>query len=491
MADSSKNSYRSILKGTSIFGGVQVFLMLISLVRGKFVAMFLGPEGMGLSQLFTASTNTVITVSSLGLNLAIVKEVAAEKELGDNLGQLLRVVNRLVRYTAIAGCAICALASPLLSEWSFGDTSYAWQFVALSAMVFLMIVSNGKLSVLQGLHEVKRLSKATVVGALAGLLGGVPLYYFFGTRGIVPALILFSAVNMVFYHINLRRATKDVAIDTAQSVEFKPVAKRLISLGLLFVAGTLFGNLVTYLINIYLRHNGDVDTVGLYQAANSITSQYATAVFAAMSLDYFPRLAAVANDNNRMIGIVNRQSEIVALVLGPISIAVILTAPLIISVLLTDEFYPILDLMRWLGLGVLLKGLQFPIGYITFAKNNKRLFFILEVVLANTVTLVLAIVGYHFFGLVGLGYAIVGENIIGLIVGVIVNNCVYGYRFSNNVKKEYSISVCLTAIALAISLTTTSWIGYAVVGAMLLFSVGYSFKTIKKLLRANESVDKN
>ena len=46
--------------------------------------------------------------------------------------------------------------------------------------------------------------------------------------------------------------------------------------------------------------------------------------FAAMSLDYFPRLAAVAADNDRMNETVNRQSEIMALVLGPISIAVIL-----------------------------------------------------------------------------------------------------------------------------------------------------------------------
>ena len=44
-----ENSYRSILKGTSVFGGVQVFQILINMVRGKFVALFLGPDGMGVS----------------------------------------------------------------------------------------------------------------------------------------------------------------------------------------------------------------------------------------------------------------------------------------------------------------------------------------------------------------------------------------------------------------------------------------------------------
>ena len=47
----SENGYRSILKGTSIFGGVQIFQILINLIRGKFVAMFLGPAGMGAASL--------------------------------------------------------------------------------------------------------------------------------------------------------------------------------------------------------------------------------------------------------------------------------------------------------------------------------------------------------------------------------------------------------------------------------------------------------
>lgn len=43
-----ENSYSTILKRISAFGGVQAFNILVTLVRGKFVALFLGPEGMGL-----------------------------------------------------------------------------------------------------------------------------------------------------------------------------------------------------------------------------------------------------------------------------------------------------------------------------------------------------------------------------------------------------------------------------------------------------------
>ena len=67
------NSYRNILKGTAMFGGVQVFNILINLLRGKMVAVLLGPEGMGISSLLAAASNTLQQFSSLGLNLSILK----------------------------------------------------------------------------------------------------------------------------------------------------------------------------------------------------------------------------------------------------------------------------------------------------------------------------------------------------------------------------------------------------------------------------------
>ena len=53
---SDSNSYRSILRGMSAFGSVQVFQIIINVVRGKCVALLLGPEGMGITQLLSSST---------------------------------------------------------------------------------------------------------------------------------------------------------------------------------------------------------------------------------------------------------------------------------------------------------------------------------------------------------------------------------------------------------------------------------------------------
>ena len=51
MATEQKN-YRSIFKATSLFGGVQVYQILIQIIKSKFVAVLLGPAGVGIMGLY-------------------------------------------------------------------------------------------------------------------------------------------------------------------------------------------------------------------------------------------------------------------------------------------------------------------------------------------------------------------------------------------------------------------------------------------------------
>ena len=122
----NSNSYRTILKGTALFGGVQVFNIIINLIRGKLVAILLGPDGMGISSLLFASANTIQQFSSLGINLSAVKEIsnAKENENTQQISFIIKVIHRLLQITAIIGALFAILFSSQLSIWTFGDESY-------------------------------------------------------------------------------------------------------------------------------------------------------------------------------------------------------------------------------------------------------------------------------------------------------------------------------------------------------------------------------
>ena len=482
-AKKEDNSYRSILKGVSIFGGVKIFELLTGVVRGKFVAMFLGPEGMGITSLFTSASMPIQQFSSLGLNLAIVKEIASNPEDPESRKKAFAAARRLISLTAIFGTLICFFASPWLSKASFGTDAYTWQFMLLSISIYFAVGGSGRLAMLQGLHEVKRLSKASLTGGLTGLFVGVPLYYFFGDKGIVPAIIATTLSTYIFYTFNLQRAEGNPGRVEFIWQEHRPFVKRLILTGLILMASDLIGSMCTYGSNVYVRTLAGTVTLGLFQAANSLTNQYSGMVFTAMSLDYFPRLTATAHDNEKMRSVVNRQTEIVSLLIAPAAILLIITSPLAIRLLFTEKFLPAVELMRWLGLGVTLKALMFPMGYIAFAKDDRRLFFWLEGVYGNLLTLIASCGMFSLFGLNGLGYGVVLDCTICFLTYYIINHRKYGYTLDRGAWLGCFYAIASVGTAFLASFLPGEISGYICMGSVLLATIIISFRGIRQRIK--------
>lgn len=480
----SENSYRNILRGTSLFGGVQVFQILINLVRGKFVSLFLGPAGMGLNALFSSTSLLMVQASSLGLNLGIVKEVAARRDDPKALHHAIRVAIRLFTATSLLGALICILFSGVLSRFTFGSTDYSTQIMWLSVAVALTIASNGLMSIVQGLHEVKILSKASLVGAITGLIAGVPLYYFYGTSGIVPAIIVLAFSSFAFYALSLRKTVRLSDEDEFVWENAKSLSKKMIMLGLVLMSGDLIGSAGNYITNIFIRHFGALDDVGLFQGANSLTNQYAGVVFTAMMLDFLPRLSKAADNNDEMNMVVNRQLEIVALIATPLLCLLILFSPIVIRVLLTDKFLSIIPLMRWMGLGVLLRAFAFPLGYITFAKDNPRLFFWIEGVGTNVLAVTLNCSLYYFFGLIGLGISIAVDAIISFFTYHAINRRLYNCRINAVGIKALGIGAFTGLCVFLASLIPSAIPAYLLMATISLGALIFSASHLRRLLKS-------
>lgn len=486
MNSKSENSYTGILKGISFFGSVQVLQTIINIVRGKFIAALLGPSGMGIAALFNSSAMTLQRLSSLGLNLAIVKEIAGNSDSEQEQRHVIAIAGTLVKITAMLGALICILFSGKLSMVTFGNAEMRWQFMLLGVSVGLTIAYSGKLSVLQGLHEVKKISRASLVGAIAGLMGGVPLYYFFGTKGIVPAMIITAGAMYLFYSIVLKKTFPKPQFrlfKSLENVETRNLAKKLVITGMILMSNDLIYSLVQYLINVYVRSTASTDIVGYYQAAGSITAQYSGIIFAVMAMDYFPRLSKAASDNGRMNQVVNRQICVTGLIAAPASALLILTSPLAIRVLLSPDFLPVTELMRWMGLGIMVRAMMVPLGYITFAKGNRQLFFWMEGVGCNILTLFLSCVFFHFFGINGLGYAMVTDNMLCLILYYAVNRHLYSFSFVRDSGRILVYAFIITGATFSASFLSVSVYSYILMSIFTVCGVIISVILMKKLLK--------
>ena len=120
MSDSTQSSYKQIMKATSIFGGVQIFQILIGIIRSKFIALILGPAGIGLVGLYMTATSLIQTLTGFGLSTSAVKDIAEANESDDHerISKVSSVLNKLVWITGLSGALIVVLFF-VGGVWSF------------------------------------------------------------------------------------------------------------------------------------------------------------------------------------------------------------------------------------------------------------------------------------------------------------------------------------------------------------------------------------
>jgi len=445
-----KSSYRQILKATSIFGGVQVFNILITIVRSKVIAILLGPTGMGVVGLLTSTTALVASMTNFGLETSAVKSVAEAYSTSDqkDLSKTVAIFRKLVWGTGLLGALVTLAFAPYLSQLTFGDRSYTWSLVLLAVTLLINQLTVAENVLLQGTRQLRSLATANMIGSVASLLITLPMYFFFGLDGIVPALILMALTTLVVVSYFGRKIPLDKL--TVTWAEVKEKGSTMLKLGFFLSLSGLLASLTAYILRIFINNTDGVDNVGLYTAGFQIIGTYVGLVFTAMGTDYYPRLAAVANEDKQRNELVNQQAVIALLILFPIIVAFIFFSPWVIRLLYSSKFEPINEMIIWAAYAMFFKAVSWSIAFQFLAKANSRLFFVNELAV-NTYLLILNIIGYHYLGLEGLGISYLVVYIIYLIQVYLVTKSTFGFQIQVQLVKMLLLVIGVGGLALLIN----------------------------------------
>ena len=211
--------------------------------------------------------------------------------------------------------------------------------------------------------------------------------------------------------------------------EFGHEAVALLKLGFAFMATGFLTMGAAYAVRIIVLRKVDFEAAGLYQAAYNLGGLYVGFILQAMGSDFYPRLTAIANNNTECNRLVNEQAEISLLLAGPGVIATLTFAPLVIALFYTTEFAAAVEPLRWICLGMALRVVAWPMGFIVLAKGVQSIIFWTEIA-AAIVHVGLAWLWVTYFGLTGAGAAFFGLYVWhGFLMYVIVRR-LSGFRWS-------------------------------------------------------------
>ena len=434
---------------------------------------------MGIAGLLNSTTGLVSVLTNFGLGTSAVRNVSAANESGNarRVSVVVTVFRRLVWITGTLGAVMTIFLAPWLSDLTFGNREYTVAFRWLSVTLLFNQLTSGQNVLLQGMRRLQYLAKANLWGSVAGLVISIPIYYFFRIDGIVPAIILTSVFSLIlawYYAVKVK-------IDNANITQKDIVTEGsdMLKMGIMLSLSALIATAASYVIRIYISNTGSISDVGLFNSGFTIISTYVGLVFTAMSKDYYPRLSAVAHDNNLTKILINQQAEVAILILAPILTVFLIFINWVVLLLYSTKFTPINEMIHWAALGMYFKAASWTIGFIMLAKGASKTFFWSELA-ANSYLLLFNILGYKFLGLNGLGLSFLISYVLVLVQVFLIARIKFSFSFNLDFIKIFGFQFILGLLCfIAARLLSTPW-NYLVGFLVICISTWFSFIELNK-----------
>lgn len=436
MLENSKNNYKASFRGISIFGGVQFVSILSSLVRTKIIAVVLGAQGFGILSIYNSIILIFSTLSSLGFNTVITRDVAVDIYGTDkkSKNKTISIVLIIILFSSTLGLVLTILLSPFISYISFKDYSYTFKFVILSIAIFFTNYSNGLNALLQGSQQVKILAKSNILTAVLSVLISLPIIVFLKDNGILIFVIVYPSISFILNYFFIKKKSflfqnAILLLDRSSIKEAQTYFRKSIKFGISIILSTLMVYLVGFWIKIYISNLSGIEYVGYFDASWVINSSYLGIIFNVIAMDFFPRLSSNSSNEKNLNEILNQQGEISLLVITPLIFLMLCFLPLIIRVLYSKNFLIIDNTLLLFLLGSFIKVGGWLLAYVIIVKKNTSLYIILESFF-NLISIILYTIGYKYFNLVGIGVSYLLLYVIHLIINVWIVKKYYNIVFS-------------------------------------------------------------
>ena len=439
MAKENDELYSHVLKFTGLFGGVQGLNVVIGLVRNKFVALLLGPGGMGLVSLFNTTVQLISQATHLGISFSAVRHISEyyDAENTEKVAHYVKVVRGWCLLTALVGMLVCVVLGPFLSSATFSWGDHTLHFVLLAPAIGMIAITGGETAILKGQRKLGALALVQIVAALASLVISIPIYYFFWQAGIVPVIVLMAFVTMC---ATLWFSLRLFPLQFGGTYGILGEGMEMVRLGVAYTLAAVIGTASEMLIRSYLNVVGDLDVLGLYNAGYMLTITYAGMVFSAMETDYYPRLSAVQHDIQATNETVNRQMEVSLLLVSPM--------------------------------------LALPVAYITLARGYSLSYLFLETSYF-VVFVILIFFGYRYWGLFGTGVAITLAHVFEFLLVNAYAYKKYGYRSSATVYGYAIVQVALGLLAYILTLVADGYLYWSIGALIVILSGLLSLKALR------------
>ena len=445
------------------------------------MAVLLGPAGFGLMSMYSSIVDLAVSIAGMGVNSSGVRQIAESVGSSDmsRIARTVAVLRRTSMLLGLIGATLLLTFSRQVSVASFGTDQFHTPLMWLALAVFFRMVSLGQGALLQGMRRVRELAIMGSIGALLGSVISVALVYVLGADGVGPSVVAIAVVGALISWSYSRRVR--VVPTTMSSSEVRRETVSLLKLGFAFMASGLLTMGAAYAVRTMVLRSAGLDMAGLYQAAWVLGGMYVGIILQAMGTDFYPRLTGVCKDDIETNRLVNEQARVSLLLAGPGVLATVAVAPLLMTLFYSAKFTAGSELLRWICLGMALRVITWPLGFIIVARGEQTIFFLTELAWA-VVNVGLSWLCLQYFGVDGVGIAFMGSYVFHWLMIYPIVRRLSGFAWSAANAKTTLAYIALIACVFGAFSVMPTWSATILGVIAIAVSSVYSIKTLLALV---------
>jgi antigen flippase len=417
---------RDFVKNTSIIGGTEILLTLVSFTRNKYLAVNIGPAGFGIYGLLSSFFNLLSVFTGTWLAKGTIKYASEYNKENDseNVNHIITFTVALTLCAAVVITLICfAFGSPIKSIFLSPQIAQSY-FILFAASFVGASLGTILTSLLQGLLLIKKIAVARAVTSLIDLLFILFFVHFFELEGFFISILLSSAVTAVF----LWRSLPKVEFRRAWLTDFRNVlTQKILRFGSVNLFLTLVDLLSQYLQRIIVLAGMGISAVGLFQAANSLKN-YLGIPNRGSTFVLFPKMSErIGNDERNRI--FDEYLRLTLFIGVPTTVVTNLFIGNLVKILFATSFAPLANFFYLFAIAQLIISVEYAFQSIVIG---------MELLTVHSVATVVTHLFWVFVPLFGLSTLGIGSVGWGFIAASIASICIQYFYLRSKVTLKFS-----------------------------------------------------
>ena len=345
---------RRLFVVTGIIGVASLVNLITGLIRAKFTALTLGPEGIGIFSQASYFLQFLTNFGSLGIGLGVNKYIAQnwkEKNIKKTKETILSSF-LLVFLVSFLSIIVALIMAPQMSHFLFANRNYGIYVFLLTVSLPFVASVNLFSNIFFSLQKIKLYTKAMVISLISGLIFLFVLVYLLKLKGAFLYLVLNGMImGLIFLYVAYRELPKKLIDSLLKNPFIQPKEilfwwKNFFNYGAVILISTILSLLTVLYLRAALIRNFGPESNGIYQVVFALSGYYLPFLTNGLWGYFYPRMSAF-NKKDDIINEINSTFRLLIILIVPSIITFYILRNLFIKIVFSSEFLSASSLFSW------------------------------------------------------------------------------------------------------------------------------------------------